>query len=335
VPNLHFWGWIEFPEGHCLDRRINAVNAANFQSRICAESKYVLRFEYFTALSGLLYHQAKEIKPAMELAPFMKNLGFFRMFAVALLSGVFLNASAQASILYLANGDGAQLHRIDLDTGTYLGASTTYSLAYPIAVVDTVRLGHRDNSAGAEYDLDGNATGVTWAAGSPISQLLDGTTDGSTYNYAVGCCGSNAVYRFDRFWGNAELLFSIATGGSGITYDSVNNTLWVQNFTGSIEQYDLVGNLISTIAASGDLGTRALAYDSTSDSFWSFVGGDTLTNFDRSGTLLRTLVVEGLNGGNAFGGEIMMGSSAVPEPSTFALAFFGVAGLVIYRRRKA
>lgn len=229
------------------------------------------------------------------------------------------------------------MHRVDLATGTHLGSSSTHSLAYPIAVVDTVRLGHRDNSSGQEYDLDGVATGVTWSGGTPISQLLDGTTDGTTYNYGATCCSTQAVYRFDRLWGNAELLFNVdhPTGSRGITYDPVNGTLWLLLFNGNLIQYDLSGGIISTTSALSTINLVALSYDGTSDSFWAYNRGNTFYNFDRSGNVLGTVVVEGFSTSNVYGGEIVMSApSPIPEPSSFTLAFLGIAGLLVYQRRK-
>lgn len=226
---------------------------------------------------------------------------------IALLAcSMWVNAST--SVMYLTDGDSSVMHRVDLEAGTALGSDATYRYAYPIAVADTVRLHHRDNAAGAEYSLEGAATGVTWPGGTLISQFLDGTTDGIAYNYAAGCCGISGVYRFDRLWGNAELLFDLGdeSGASGITYDPVNNTLWLILFNGSLVQYDMAGNIISSTSAPAGGDLVGLSYQSSSDSFWAYGRASDFYNFDRSGNLIRTLSIPGLATNNVYGGEIAM-----------------------------
>lgn len=242
----------------------------------------------------------------------------------------------QAAILYLTDGDSSVMYTVNLSTGLVENTTTTFSGAYPIAVVDTIRLGHLDNGAGQEFDLDGNPTGVTWPGGSTLSQLLDGTTDGSTYNYAVTCCGSDGVYRFDRLWGSLELLFLLPTGGSGITYDPVNETLWIATFGSELTQYDLSGNVLSTIDLGGFLTLAALAYDGETDSFWAYgAGSPNFYNFDRDGNLLGSVMVTNLAPNNAWGGEIAMSSGeAIPEPGTWALAVLGLSAIALVRRKQ-
>lgn len=243
-----------------------------------------------------------------------------------------LTVQSHASVMYLADGDSSIAYTVDLSTGTLLGSFDTYRGAYPIAVTDTIRFGHLDNGAGQEYDLSGNPTGETWPGGSVISQLLDGTTDGSTYNYAVACCGSNAVYRFDRFWGNAELLFSLPGGGSGIAYDPTNGTIWVVLFDGTLREYDLAGTELNNF--SPGLYMVALSYDPSLDSFWTFDQSSTFSNLDRSGSVISSFEVSDFPLNNLYGGEIAMSAAEeIPEPTTFALGFLGLAGMWIYRRR--
>ncbi|HWB99036.1 MAG TPA: PEP-CTERM sorting domain-containing protein [Bryobacteraceae bacterium] len=256
-----------------------------------------------------------------------------RYLFAAFLGSVLLPPVSQASVIYLTDGDSAIMYRVDLATGSF-SSTSTYSLAYPIAVADTVRLGNRDNGPGQEYDLNGNPTGVTWGGGSFIAQMLDGTTDGSTYNYAVTCCDSTAVYRFDRFWGNGEFLFNIgdSTGGRGIAYDPVNSTLWVAQFNSNVVQYSLTGDVVSSTSALSSVNLVGLSYDPTTDSFWGYNRANTFYNFNRDGSTLGTVVVPGFSTSNVFGGEIAMGAP-VPEPSSFALALLGIAGTLVYRRR--
>lgn len=255
-------------------------------------------------------------------------------FLCGLVIGVLgLTLPGQASVIYLADGDSSVAYAVDLSTGTLLGSFPTFTSAYPIAVTDTIRLGHRDNSAGQEYDLDGNPTGVNWPGGSEVTQLLDGTTDGGTYNFAISCCSDvEGVYRFDRLWGNAELLFSLPAGGSGITYDPTNGTIWVTLFDGTLREYDMAGTELNNFSPEGYM--VALAYDPSLDSFWVFNQSGTFTNLDRSGNIIGSFEISGFPGNNIFGGEIAMSATEeIPEPATFALGLLGLAGMWIYRRR--
>ena len=245
---------------------------------------------------------------------------------------IFLYATIQAfaGTFYLTDGDSSNTYLIDLPSGNYLGSFTTFQFGYPIAVADTVRIGNRDNNTGYEYNLNGSPTGVSFTGTGGISQLLDGTTDGTTYNYGVTCCGSNAVYRGDRFWLGLTSIFTLPAGGSGITYDPQDESLWVSMFDGTIREYSLTGTELFSFNAPNT--PAALAYDASLDSFWYIEQGrQTFVNFDRLGNQLNSLTVAGLPGNNAWGGDMAM-SSPVPEPGALLLAFSGLAAVLLRRK---
>jgi hypothetical protein len=248
-------------------------------------------------------------------------------------------ATVHGGIFYLTDGDILTAYRIDLPSGDYLGSFSTFPFAFPIAVSDTVRIGQRNNGQGAEYSLLGTATGVTFTGAGGITQLLDGTTDGSTYNYGVTCCGTNVgVYRGDRLWQGLELLFGLPSDGSGITYDPVNESLWISFANNTIAQYSFTGTLISSFGAQNDV--AALAYDASSDSFWYHINGTSrFVNVNRSGQELHDLTIAGLFTFNAYGGEMaILGAlpeGQVPEPGSWVLAVSGLALVVARFRRRS
>lgn len=248
--------------------------------------------------------------------------------AIAILICATCLPSANASTLYLIGGSTA--YQVDLEAGTF-ETFNVFDSAYGIAVGETVRLRSYQTGYSEEYNLDGTPTGNTYTYEDGISQILDGTTDG-TYNYGAGCCGADGVYRFDTNWGNAEFLFDVGSGTSGIAYDPVNNSLWVTTFGPNVYEYDLSGNLLSSITVSETSFLVALAYDPATDSFWANQQSDSFYNFDRDGTVLQVVTIDGLNPGNVFGGEFAMGSP-IPEPSSAVLILLGIAGTYLARRR--
>lgn len=236
-----------------------------------------------------------------------------------------------APVMYMTDGDQSRAFVVDLSTGTYLGSFPTFSLGYPLAIGDTVRIADRDNGTGYEYTLAGIPTGLSYTGGSYISQLLDGTTDGTTYNYAVQCCSAtNSVVRADRLWQSTTPLFALPAGGSGIAYDPVDNTLWVSLFDSTVRHYDLSGQQLFSFNVPSLL--AGFAYDSSTDTFWGYQNGSgVFYQFDRSGPSLQTLVVANMPGNNAWGGEIAQ--SAVPEPGSLLLLVAGAAALLLFRKR--
>ena len=140
------------------------------------------------------------------------------------------------------------------------GDSLVNSFANPagdesaIAVWDDVRtLGDDFGDTGSQYDLAGNllAPNIYTNTTIGIGNFYDGTSD-RTYNYTLAHNrGPFSVYRFDRDWSNGTELFTPTIRSSGITFDAVNDSLWMLNTVGigtGIQQYSLDGAFLSEFA---------------------------------------------------------------------------------------
>jgi hypothetical protein len=203
----------------------------------------------------------------------------------------------------------------------------------PIAVMDTVRTsnqGYQDpeggGPGGAEYTLSGTPTGATYPG---YWEFYDGTTDG-TYNYSVNYNGN--VYRFDRNWQNPEWIFGSSWGvyTTGITYDPLNNSLWISHYGGNeIENRSLTGAFLSSFNTSpppspwGYFSPTFLAMDYADGTLWTASRfGNLLYQYDRNGNLLSTqkftdpATGKPFFGGSLFGGEFKFPSDqfGVPQP---------------------
>ena len=119
------------------------------------------------------------------------------------------------------------------------------------AVVSSIRaLKWHQSGNGSEYDLNGNIINANVFAPIPgfDGQALDGTTDGTSHNYA-GEFGGGRVWETDRNWGNGNVLFATGSSIVGITYDP-NGTLWLTlDNTGTVENRGLNGAVVSSFSA--------------------------------------------------------------------------------------
>ena len=249
--------------------------------------------------------------------------------AAAAVLGLAQLATAQSSPYYITNGDGSAMYIVQ--NGTLQATVTTYALAYPLAVGSTIILGQRDDAGGREYTLAGVPTGNTWTGNGTYSQILDGTTDGTQYNYGVLCCTTpTAVIRTNLHWQNSSVLFNLPgnQSGWGVAFDTTTHHLFVSLDDNSIREFDLTGAQLSSFTPAVEGPLVGLAYEQATDTLWGKLnGGGTLYQYSKTGTLLNTVVVPGLSPGNDYGGEMAITGTAlesVPALSWAGVAMFGL-----------
>jgi hypothetical protein len=237
--------------------------------------------------------------------------------------------------MYLFAGDNSTGFIVNTNTSSFT-TFATFSVGYPVAIVgNSIVLQNRDDDAGiggATYDLSGNLTGSIPGQDTAVSQLLDGTTDGTT-NYAIQCCNdTTSVWAASLTWQNFTPLFAVPEG-SGITFDSADNSLYVVDFSGNLSQYSLTGTLLNSYVVPGGI-DAGLSYDSATGTLWGTINGtDSVVQETTTGTVLQTLTVTGLSNFNIYGGEIAAGDSAVPEPGTTLLVGAALAALYFVGKR--
>jgi hypothetical protein len=233
------------------------------------------------------------------------------------------HSAGPASSYYLTDGNNGGLQVVQ--SGAIVNAWATDLTLVPLAVTDTVKVYKYNVSVdgggpGVEYTLNGTPTGTTypWQSG-PAEQLVDGTTDAAAHNYACDFVpsevftGNNGVWQFNLDWQNPVLLFPVNVSLLGITYDRVDQKLWIARDGGNIQEVNPDGTVVREFSP-GDGRWAALAWEPSTDTLWAHnFGSTTFRRWSKDGTLLDEVTVDGLLP------SITGGEFAVPEPASAAL----------------
>lgn len=259
-------------------------------------------------------------------------------FAATLIA--FAGAGAQTSPYYLSAGQ--QQNMSVVQGGTLINQWTQANNQcctgeYALAVFGDIRTlasGNQSTGLGSQYTLGGFYTGTTYAYPVAGAAFYDGTTDG-TYNYSVDYFSGN-VWRTDRNWANASLLFSTELDSElGITWDASNNTLWTLGYgSGTVSNWTLGGSFLSSFNT-GLIGAGSLGMDYADGSLWlsSQETFGTLYQYSTSGVFSGTS--QGIVGYNYLGGEFdVAADTVVPEPASIVLMASGLLVLLPIARRR-
>lgn len=219
---------------------------------------------------------------------------------------------------------------------------------------------------GAAYDFGGNYIDGSQYSFNILNDsgriIMDGTSDGTTYNYAMENIYSE-LRRFGPDWGNGTLMWSLEGVYStetfgGVSLDTAANRIWIAKTTagsvfdpvvnttvGNIQKRRLdTGAYVSSFTVNFNNGGLAVDDDG---SLW-------MANNDNKGWIYhysslgveipgdRIQICSNCSTLWIYGGEIgraaavdawMAQQSAVPEPATFWLAGVGGALLLLSRRK--
>lgn len=238
-----------------------------------------------------------------------------------------------ARILWASDSDGGSsstLFKLDADTGAVLGSLPgpgTYADALSFAndgqsifVLDS-----STNSDVYQIDLAGNILNNFDVAldAEGLTVLRDGSL-------VIGGGGSNTIAFVNSTTGAILSQFTPVAAIYGMASNGVDR-LYGLRIDGSIDTYDLAGNHLGNLSTGVSGVTLGLAY--TGSSFFIASTGSTITEISLTGTFIRSYAgpgpfTEGLD-------FPAVQTSAVPEPSTLALAGIGgVIGLLGYARRR-
>ncbi len=227
--------------------------------------------------------------------------------------------------LYVTADGGAWLVAIH---GTGEGFySTVEGSEGPIAVYNEIKTtGMQESAYGASYTLSGQFSGNFYTS-QVASTVIDGTTDG-THNYVIDSAGN--VYSTNTSYQIPVQLFSAESDATGIAYDPVNESLWVDN-GGVLTDYAMGGSVLGGFATGLNGGT-ALAFDRTDGTLWAgenLGSSALLSQYSVGGSLLQSYFPS-----SGFTIEGMEFNEAVPEPEACTVCGVGVA-LLISRKKGA
>ena len=197
-------------------------------------------------------------------------------------------------------------------------------------VVTTTSLGSSNGIAGTggQYTLAGGSISTINSV-TLGQETYDGTSNG-LYNYTINTITANVI-QTDLNWQNPTILFPVAQGDLGISYDSLNNSLWVSGYgISTITDYSMSGAILSSFDT-GMLYMAALAFDNTDNTLWfNYNQTGMLYQYDTSGNQLQSGTPTGLpSDGKYLAGEF----STTPEPTAFVLMGLGLAAMMFTRRR--
>jgi len=222
-----------------------------------------------------------------------------------MLSFCLVSIGANASNIYLVDGDSNRGFIVNLETGAVTTFSPSWpgirSPVYPIAISNNqLFLSERNGLSAGVFSLAGEfLRSFAYPSNPNFEQLLDGTTDGKR-NYAARF-GDNMVIAAGLNWENSEFLFGLPIQPAGITYDRRRKSLWVAGYDLILRNYTLTGDVLASFVIP-DIG-RGLSYDPKTDTLW-FYSDRVLYNYSTSGDLIKSLLVPQAIG-NIFGGEII------------------------------
>ena len=239
-------------------------------------------------------------------------------------------AQGPSGVYYMTAGDQGNIWRAQ-GNATLNSWTMNHGGEYPIAVTSSVRtLGVSTGGQGSDYSLTGTFTGTSYT-NNASGNFYDGASNG-TSNFALDYA-NGTVYQFSSTWTGGTALFT-GLGGSnylGITYDFLNNSLWISRWNSNvIEDRTMAGALLSSFTNPlGSISSLAMDYSDNTLWFGSQSTEGTFYHYSRSGSFLGQVTYQNMLAQNTLGGEFQ----AVPEPAS--LLVLSGAALLMRRRRRA
>lgn len=252
-------------------------------------------------------------------------------FAVSLLALLGLAQSARSDMLYAIQDDTRNLIRVDPTTLTVTTVGATGiadgdfgDLAYDAGAGVMYWVAGRGNDSLYTIDLNTGAASLVGSHG--VNDMFALGYDGTNL---YGQSTSGSVYRLDENTGVATAIGSNGVYPGGYTWNSTTHQM-VMLAAGSSNFYSVNLSDGSTTALGGDgnfVNDNDLAYDAGRGVYWAMDWSGNLFRYDAT-TYVRTSMLTGL-------GEIASVAyvpTAVPEPSTLAMAALGAAVVVGWTR---